>query len=467
MSLLELPALLLLVAAVVLIALAAFRPGPKRRDVGTLLIWRRVAAQGVKRSERRREFDPLLWLLLAATVLAAFAAARPAWMTPEPAPRIAVFIERLEPTGDELQLDEVFERAREEASGAELTFFMAGEADDIVSLNPGSIQAELAQFVTRTEDFDGRMMFLHAADDADKWGRVLPRLTMPPRDVMFELRNRGADITFRTLDMTAAAATGAELIASNSDAGETVWSWRGTDNAVGFTLGARETRLEREPFVVGVGQDWTGEAHRALFEALGTDSADSGEPRVWLGSNDRKPALRINAGSPADLAGTTLAFDPGHPLFHDLPLENFDGLAVSRVLAPDAAARPLLSVARNGKPVGDLARLREGVLEFAGDPFSFAPVASAALLLDNAIGVVADVRPSERPGYRLTSPELPSRRAAQSAPFAPVGELDLSSRSEAAAEFTSWLMLAAAALLTFAAWRVSVTKPKPAMPMAG
>src|SRR5688500_15701356 len=142
MNLLAWPALILLAAAAALIALAAFRPGPKRKDVGTLLIWRRVTAQQVAHRERRRNFDPLLWLLLAAVVLGAFAAARPAWMTTDDTPRVAVYVERLEPAGAEPLLDEVMARAREAAPDAELTFFMSGADDEVVALNPGTFESE-------------------------------------------------------------------------------------------------------------------------------------------------------------------------------------------------------------------------------------------------------------------------------------------------------------------------------------
>jgi hypothetical protein len=254
MNLLAWPALILLAAAAVLIALAAFRPGPKRKDVGTLLIWRRVTAQRVAHRERRRNFDPLLWLLLAAVLLAAFAAARPAWMTDD-TPRVAVYIERLEPAGAEPLLDEVMARAREAAPETELTFFMSGADDGFVALNPGTFQSELAQFVARSEDFDGRMMFLHAANDADTWGRVLPRVTFPRRDVAFDLHSLGDKISFRTAAITAPSVTGAELSGSGSAAGETIWSYRGKANDIVFRVGEREIRLAREPYVVGVGED--------------------------------------------------------------------------------------------------------------------------------------------------------------------------------------------------------------------
>ena len=60
MNLLAAPALILLAAAAVLVALATMRRGPKRRDVGTLLIWQRIAEQAQAQKRSRRNFD---WLL--------------------------------------------------------------------------------------------------------------------------------------------------------------------------------------------------------------------------------------------------------------------------------------------------------------------------------------------------------------------------------------------------------------------
>jgi hypothetical protein len=452
MSLLAAPALLLLLGVAVLVAMATFSRGAKPREVGTLLIWRRVAALAQTRRERTRRLDPLFWLLLAALTLAATAAARPALTSAQPAPRVAVFIERLEPEGAEPGLEELQSRAQAEAPGAELEYFMAGGTAPVQALNAGPHEAELAQFLARTREHDGHILFLHQAGRADQYGRVLPRVMESRRDVIFELESRDDAVTFRTLGMSAPRVTGASLVSADSSEGETVRSYRATAREVEIALGGRTLRLEREPFVVGQGADWNTDAHRALFNALGSDSGELSEPSVWLGSNDRKPSLRLNVGSPRDLAGASLSVAQAHPLFQDLPLESFDWLAGGRAMQPDPAAQALLIATRDGAPVGDLVRLRDGVLEFAADPFSTAPVASSALLLDNAIGVLTGKRPSERPGYRLVSGAVPSRRAALSAPFAPAGDLDLSRRSEAAAEFGSWLMLLAAALLIVGAW---------------
>jgi hypothetical protein len=128
------------------------------------------------------------------------------------------------------------------------------------------------------------------------------------------------------------------------------------------------------------------------------------------------------------------------------------------VLEPDPSARVLMRAVRNGEPVGDLARLRGQVLEFAADPFSSAPVSLAALLLDNSIDVLTGIRPSERPGFEVVEGRLPTERAAKAAPFEPAGGLDLSTARDAEFEITSWLLLAGAVLLGAAAWTAS--RPK-------
>src|SRR5690606_22200534 len=93
------------------------------------------------------------------------------------------------------------------------------------------------------------------------------------------------------------------------------------------------------------------------------------------------------------------------------------------------------------------------VLYFAGDPFSEAPVAEAALLLDNAIGVLTGERASSRARYSIDG-ELPSSRAAHAGPFEPRGAL-AESRTDAPREFAPW-MLAIAALCALAASIVSI-----------
>src|SRR5690606_17077958 len=122
-TLLAWPALLMLLTGVALVVLATWSVGSRRRDVGTLLIWKRVAARQATSVERRRSYDLLLWLSLAAVLVGALAAARPALIQPEALPRVAVYIEPTGPGGQQLDLAEVQARARAEGA-ARYDFFM-------------------------------------------------------------------------------------------------------------------------------------------------------------------------------------------------------------------------------------------------------------------------------------------------------------------------------------------------------
>jgi hypothetical protein len=445
MSLLAWPALFLLAAAAVLVALAAWSRGAKQREVGTLLIWRRVAQQATAPQRKRREYDPLFWLLLAAVAVGSVAAARPAWFTVAPQARVAVFLESTGP-GEPLELDDARARAQAAAPDAELTFFMAGQ-----EITPGSLRAELAQFEARARDYDGRILLLN--QPTDQAALVLPRVKKPREGVVFQLAGDRRELLVQSSAGGEVLLDGASLVSSSTQAGVT--NWRFIPMALELVLSDAAGRrvYRRKPFVVGVGDAWRGDAHTALLQALEPDATDGEPPVVWLGSLEQKPAVRVNIGAATDLSGASLSFDPQHPLFQDLPLQQFDWLAGGRLLAPEEGVQPLLSAVRDGVPVGDLARLRDGgrMLEFAGDPFSSAAVTDAALLLDNAIGVVAGTRPSERPGYEQAEGEpLPSRRQATAAPFEPRGKLDLSRHSAEPMEFAGWLMSLAGLLLAAA-----------------
>src|SRR5262245_52325386 len=98
MSWLEPAALGLLGALLVLAWLVLLQRGAKRVEAGTLFIWRRVAARRDAR-RRRPRFEPLLWVSAAAVIAGALAAARPALAQAGGERRVAVFIERLGPTG--------------------------------------------------------------------------------------------------------------------------------------------------------------------------------------------------------------------------------------------------------------------------------------------------------------------------------------------------------------------------------
>ncbi|MCB9933310.1 MAG: hypothetical protein H6841_07810 [Planctomycetes bacterium] len=446
MSLLAWPALLLLTAAAVLVALAAWSRGAKQREVGTLLIWRRVAQQVTAPQRKRREFDPLFWLLLAAVAVGSIAASRPAWFRAAPHARVAVFLESTGP-GEPLELEDARARGQAAAPDAELTFFTAGH-----EITPGSLRAELAQFETRTRDYDGRILLLN--QPSDEASLVLPRVTKAREGVMFKLTGDRRELLVQASAGGEVQLQGASRASSSTREGVTTLRFKPTALELVLTDAGGLRVYRRKPFVVGTGESWNTDTHAALLQALESDAAEGEPPAVWLGSAEQKPAVRLNTGAPAEVSGASLSFDPQHPLFRDLPLQHYDWLAGGRLLAPEEGVQPLLTAVVDGVPVGDLARLRDGgrVLEFAGDPFSASAVADAALLLDNAIGVVAGVRPSERPGYELAEGEpLPSRRQATAAPFESRGKLDLSRRGAEPVEFAGWLMVITGLLLAVAA----------------
>lgn len=453
MSLLAWPALLLLTAAAVLVVLAAWSRGAKQRDVGTLLIWRRVAAQVTAPQRKRREFDPLFWLLLAAVALGSVAAARPAWFTAAPQARVAVFLESTGP-GEPLELDDARARAQAAAPDAELTFFTAGQ-----EITPGSLRAELAQFESRASEFDGRILLLN--QPSDEATLVLPRVSKAREGVVFKLAGDRRELLVQASAGGEVRLEGAKLASNSTREGVTTYRFEPTELELVLSDSTGKRVFKRKPFVVGTGESWSTDAHAALLQALQADAAGGEPPAVWLGSSEQKPAVRLNTGAPAELSGATLSFDPQHPLFRDLPLAQYDWLAGGRLIAPEEGVQPLLTAVEDGVPVGDLARLRDGgrVLEFAGDPFSAAAVADAALLLDNAIGVVAGTRPSERPGYELVEgAPLPTRRQATAAPFESQGKLDLSRTGSEPVEFAGWLMALAGLLLAAAAVLAGRTK---------
>ena len=77
MNWLEMPALGLLASLAVLAWLVFMQRGAKRVAVGTLFIWRRVAARPDAK-KRRAQLEVVLWLAAGALLLAALASARPA-----------------------------------------------------------------------------------------------------------------------------------------------------------------------------------------------------------------------------------------------------------------------------------------------------------------------------------------------------------------------------------------------------
>lgn len=455
------PAGLVLLAALPVLLWLALRPQRSRTlEVGTLLIWRRVAAVASAASRKSRRLDLLLWLALAASAVGALGAARPASVTTAPAPLVAVYVERLAASEDEPGLRQIVERAREAAPDAKLEFWVAGKGRELAdggavhAINPGPVAAELAQFEAGTREASTRLMFLCAPDTgAVRAGRVLPRVTAFRQGVVFEVGSEGAEILVRSSTGPAPKAEGAILAGAESRGSEVLRRYNAT--AATVRLGG-DLVLERRALAVGVGADWTTPRHKALLAALSPDIGGD-KPEVWLGGSDQTPALRINRGKSAALDGCEITFDSQHPLFRELPLGSVE-LRGGRLLPREPGVRPLATATRGGEIAGDLAQLSDDgrVLSFAGDPFADSSVTAAALLLDNAIGVLVGERPSERPLYRLTQGALPTRRQALAAPFNPEGELKLAARRGEITEWAWWVLVAAALCslaAVIAAWR--------------
>lgn len=447
MNLLAWPALLLLLALPVLLLLALHSPRPREVVVGSLMLWQRVRTAMPPPRARRHKLEPLLWLLVAAALTGAFGAARPAVSHATPRERVAVFVEAL--GGANHAYADVRERAQAECPGAELEFWLPGEPVaefEATPLAAGTVESELAQFQTRAAGADGYLLFLCAPHQgAEAIGRVMPRLTVPRASVVYELWSEGEFVFARTSG-AAPTVEGAQWLRSADGLHE----YQGTSPTVTLTDAEGFTRtLARSGLHIGIGQDWTGRQHAALLAAL---APDPGEPTVWLGAWEQRPALRILRGTPAELADAEFGWLPDHPLFSELPMASFDWRSSGRVLPPDRESRSLLTASVGGRMLGDVIRLSADgqVLEFAGDPFSEAPIEAAALLLDNALGVLTGVRPSSAPRYAPESTgnnaalRLPSRRAAFAAPFAPIGQWRTVRPQPEPTELSHWLLMLAA-----------------------
>lgn len=447
MSLLAWPALLLLLALPALLLLALRSPRPREVVVGSLMLWQRVRSAMPPPRARRQKLEPLLWLLVAAALTGAFGAARPAVSHAAPRERVAVFVEAL--GGANRGLADVRERARAECPGAELEFWMPGEPSaefEASALAAGTLESELAQFQSRTAGADGYLLFLCAPyQGAEAIGRVMPRLTAPRASVVYELWSEG-EFVFARASGAAPNVEGAQWLRSADGLHE----YQGSAPTVTLTDAEGFTRkLARSGLHIGIGQDWTGRQHAALLAAL---APDPGEPALWLGAWEQRPAVRILRGTPAELANAEFGWLPDHPLFSELPMASFDWRSSGRVLPPDPQARSLLTASVGGQVLGDVIRLSADgtVLEFAGDPFSEAPVEAAALLLDNAIGVLTGARPSSAPRYapevsgENSALQLPTRRAAFAAPFTPVGQWRSVRPQPEPTELSHWLLVCAA-----------------------
>ena len=465
MTWLELPAFGLLLSLALLAWLVFMQRGARRAEVGTLFIWRKVAARPDAR-KRRARIEPLMWLCAGALALAAIGAARPALVQAQGGVTVAVYIERVAAEGAEPDAVDLLARAREAAPDAQLKFFATAptgqaEIDEaLTQLASGTIGDELAQFRARSGNANARLMFLcEPEESARQYGMVLPRALKKRDGVVFGLRVQSKRLFVRSSGFGAPEIKGAALRGARTSNGETAREYEATADEVEIRAPfTPTTKLKRAPAVrVQAGGKWTSDAHKALLESLAANSnyrpAESGEVGLDV---DAPRRLELARGAAADFQGATASFDAQHALFAQLPLSAFNWLADGRVLVPADGERVLLSAQREGKNLGALIVLSADgkALRCAGDPFAQAPVAAAALLLDNALGVLTGERPSEAALYKVVSGEkLPTERAAFAAPFEADGSLDVSSTMAGGLlEFTPWLALAGALLALGAAW---------------
>jgi hypothetical protein len=339
-----------------------------------------------------------------------------------------------------------------------LTQRPADAPDGLIMLAPGRIEAEIAQFEARTGHADARMLMLcQPLRAAERVGMVVNRLSSPATGVLYHAAVQEDVVVTRASGGGDLRAEGATLVGDAQAGGDMIRRYRVEGDSATLTdASGNAITVKRRPFLVGVGPDWNTQQHRALFAALRAESVDGSAPAAWLGSRDSEPAIRINAGTLVAPGEVEVSYAAAHPLFQDLPLGSFDWAAAGALLPPESGNRALVSAVRNGASEGDYVAYDEvrRVLYFAGDPFSAAPVADAALLLDNAVGVIIGERPSQRALYAIEG-DLPTERAAHATPFESQGSLESGNRQEPI-EYATWLLaLAACAALaaTFLAAR--------------
>lgn len=457
-------ALLLLVALPLLVWLAFRARQPRELVVGTLLIWRRLAVPQASASQSRRRRDPLLYLLLAACAFAAWGAAQPMLEQPRPTPVLAVYVESLGP--GEPGLDRLIERAREVMPAARTRVWFSGDGaalealGTVNQLHAGPVAAELAQFERASADSDARLLFvIEPSEQSLRLGLNLPRADAPRAGLIFQVHSEGRQLFVRMSEGPPPKVEGADLAGMGTRGREFVREYRARDALVRIAGATQALELRANPIALGLGDDWRSQRHMDLVFALQPDGEAA--PMVWLGGDSRTPAVRIMQGTPAELGGAETRMDWRHPLFRELPLAGMDLARAGRVVQPAPGERALAVAWRGDVQLGALATLSADgrVLRFAGDPFSELSATTAALLLDNAIGVLTGTRPTERPAYVLSSGVLPARRQAMAAPFEPQGEPRV---REAVGETEPWahVLLACAALLAVIAAGISASGPR-------
>jgi len=452
MTLLTPLALLLLMALPVLLWLA-FRPARAQViDVGTLMLWRLVAAAVPATARKTRRLELLLWVLAAAVLLATMGAAGPAQASAPPVPVVAVYVERLGTSGPEPELESVRKRVQEQFSEAQLHWWFAGDASQLEDLGlvqaiaAGPPRAEQAQFLAASAGASLRVMFVaEPVADAPANSLVLPRVSSQRQGVVFEVRSEGETLFVRSGPDQPPKVEGASLQGASARGAEVVRQYLARAGQVKVSTATQSISLSRQALRVGLGANWAGARHQALLAAL-QPAMDGATPQVWLGTSDAAPAVGISQGQVQDLAGTQIQVDLQSPLFQDLPLASLNLVGQGRVLAPRKDWRALAVVLRDGRVVGDLAALSPDgrVLEFANDPFVDSGLAAAALLLDNAIGLVTGTRASGHQLYQRMGDVLPTRRQALAAPFEARGSAEFTPGQAATQSFASWPLLLAA-----------------------
>jgi hypothetical protein len=280
---------------------------------------------------------------------------------------------------------------------------------------------------------------------------VVPRVGQARDGVVFDVQASTGEIAISAAGAPPLRVAGAQMSAGAFADGAKTLRYKPQNRRIEIVSeSGQRIVLERpRPLRVSVGPGWAREAHLALLATLDAETTTEKPDLALAPIDDTLPALLLDRGEKAETRGLELAFDAAHPLLLDVP-SALDWLGDGRLIAPDRGGRPVLSALRDGKVVGHLVVAREGVLEFAGDPFARPPLACAALLFDNSVGVLTGTRPSERGGFELMEGgPLPTRRQALAAPFESTPGPD-GARARGMAEF-GWLPALAAAIVLIGA----------------
>lgn len=416
------------------------------QQVGSLFLWSQIPER-TGSDDRRLHFDLLLWIVVTSCLLAALAAARPLLTHPQQT-SVALFVETT--TNDDNYNRDV-ERAK-----LEITNQIPNADIEVIQqwmITPSPIRTDddlattLSEFRRRYPDHAYAYLLNKPDAGAQKSGLVVARTPNPTANI-WKAETDNDQLILRSRGNIAARVDGGLDLMDAKD-GRT--RFRISDEGT-ITSGRTTILVRRNPLRIGRGDAWTSENHGALFRAL----APSGDPLLWLGSDQRAPAIRIHQGTITASSDITLTFDSSSPLFDSIPLDSFRDLNALRLISPNTKGRPLISASLDGKVLGHLCVLSPSfdILSFAGDPFSTLDIETSTLLLDNAIGVVLGHRASDHQPWRVqTVPDLPTKRQVFATTFATTGEIK-ESNAASTTELASYLAAIAGLLSLFAGARV-------------